>query len=75
MIDYVSTVEGFPERLADLIYCRYGISAEKLAYVIRVNRHTVASYLHGESTPNMVILARICSFFHVSADYLLFGKE
>lgn len=43
--------------------------------MIGFNRKAVLSWLNGDTLPNATALGRMCKVFHVSADYLLFGKE
>ena len=47
------------------------ITQQKLASEIGVSRQAVSGYLRGKSSPNAVILARICKALNVSAEYLL----
>lgn len=70
-----STVYGFPDRLRDAIYIKNNLNASQVADALAVDRKTVAGYLDGERTPNLVIFARMCSFLKVSPNWLLTGKE
>lgn len=74
-MDKASTVMGFPERLNDLIYIKNDFTISDVARAVGVARHTISRYIDGSSSPNAVILCRLCSFLRVSPNYLLLGKE
>jgi len=61
---------GFPDRLHDLRKDQ-GISQEKLASLVGVNRVTVLNYENGKREPDYEMLAKLAAIFGVTADYLL----
>ena len=70
----VYTVYGFPERLHSLIYSGYEWNPTTLAKAIGLNRKSIYRWLNGESAPNIVYFMRLCDIFHVSADWLIYGR-
>jgi len=52
-----------------------GISQEKLADMLSTGRSTVIRYETGQTFPNSEVIIKLCSLFHVSADYLLGLKD
>lgn len=66
--------EGFRKRLCDL-WLLSGLTQTEIARRIGYERKSIAAWINGDCVPNILALARICSVFNVSADYLLFGKE
>ena len=66
--------EGFGERLNET-YLNSGYSLLDIERQIGVNHSNFLAYIHGDMAPTIINFARICKFFDVSADYLLFGKE
>ena len=66
-------LEGLSERLRALID-NSGLTYVELAKRMGIHRHTLCSYREGDVQPDSYTLARFCLVFHVSADYLLFGK-
>lgn len=67
-------LRGFDERLREL-WLMSGLTQKQIAQCIGYERKTVRAWIYGDCTPNALALARLCSVFNVSADYLLFGKE
>ena len=67
-------LEGFAERLRELWFASERTQAE-VACRIGVDRKTFAGWIYMDSMPNALHIARMCKEFHVSADYLLFGKQ
>lgn len=67
-------LEGFAGRLREL-WLGSGMSQKEAARQIGTSRSTFAAYLYDGVMPNALYLARLCTVFHVSADYLLFGKQ
>ena len=65
-----NTVFGFWDRIDDEIY-KQNRTKSDIAKQCGFNRKTLSSY----SNLSLVYFARLCSALHVSADYLLFGKE
>lgn len=70
----VYPLEGFAVRLREL-WIKSGKTQNEIAHQIGVTRGAFRNYIHGDVMPNSLYLARLCSVFHVSADYLLFGEE
>lgn len=66
--------EGFTERLKEL-WLLSGLTQIEIAQRIGYDRKSIAAWINGDYVPNILALARLCSVFNVSADYLLFGKE
>lgn len=64
---------SFHERLRDLWFAS-GLSQKQIAERIGAERKSVGKWISGECNPNLLYFMRLCSLFHVSADYLLFGK-
>lgn len=64
----------FNERLRDL-WLESGLTQKQIAERIGVERKSVSKWISGEINPNLMSFIRLCRLFHVSADYLLFGKE
>ena len=50
---------------------RSNLSQEKLADLLSTGRSTIIRYETGKTLPNSDVIVRLCSLFHVSADYLL----
>lgn len=67
-------LEGFAGRLREL-WLASKMSQKEAARRIGTSRSTFANYLYDGVMPNALYLARMCAVFHVSADYLLFGKQ
>lgn len=66
--------EGFTERLKEL-WLLSGRTQCEIAQQIGYERKSIAAWINGDYAPSILALARLCSVFNVSADYLLFGKE
>lgn len=66
--------EGFRERLRDL-WLESGLTQAEVARQIGWERKSVNGWIYGDHVPDILAFARLCELFHVSADYLLFGKE
>ena len=67
-------LEGFAGRLREL-WLASGKTQKEIAHQIGASRSAFAHYIYEDGMPNALYLARLCIVFHVSADYLLFGKE
>lgn len=67
-------VDGFVEKLYEAWY-NSGMTQEQVADLVGTGRQTINSYLNGWRVPNATMLAKMCSLFKVSADYLLGLKE
>ncbi len=65
---------NFPEKLITLRKSR-GLSQEQLAERLGVSRQAVSRWEMGETTPDMTNLEGLCTFFGVSADYLIFDRK
>lgn len=48
-----------------------GISQEKLAEILCIDRSTLAGYEIGRRIPNLDMLCQMADYFDVSTDYLL----
>ncbi len=53
--------------------CLRGITQEKLSEDIHISQDYVSKLEAGSRTCSLDILVSICEYFHVSADYLLWG--
>ena len=51
------------------------VSPSDLAQVLGTSTQTISYYVNGKRTPNYANIITLCEYFHVSADYLLFGLE
>lgn len=65
---------GYLQRLNDA-YLLSGLNAVELGKIIHRNRKAVYKYMDGDTTPDVLTLARLCVALNISADWLLFGKE
>ena len=52
-----------------------GLSQEQLGELLGVTRQAVSKWESGQTTPDAVTVARLCEALHVSADFVLLGKE
>lgn len=52
-------------------YRKTNVTQDKLAKALGVSRPTVAGWLNGDATPNIMVLKKLAQHFGVSADYLL----
>lgn len=52
-----------------------GINASQLATKLNIQRSTLSHLLSGRNKPSVELLTKLCSYFKVSADYLLFGES
>lgn len=66
--------EGFPGRLYNE-WLRSGLTQMEVARRIGYERKSFRNWIYGDSVPSAQALAKLCRLFHVSADYLLLGKE
>ncbi len=66
--------EGFGERLREAVY-KSGLSPTFIEKNYGINHSNLHSYMFEEMAPTVANLATLCRVLHVSADYLLFGKE
>lgn len=55
---------------------RVGLSQVALAKKLdNLNQSTIARYCSGSIAPSDEVLSQLCTIFHVSADYILYGKD
>lgn len=67
-------IDGMSERLTELRK-RIGLSQREVAQRINVAHPTVGAYETGSRTPSPLVLAKLCSLYSCSADYLLGLKK
>lgn len=65
--------DSFHERLRCL-WIASGLTQKQIAERIGAERKSVNKWISGEFNPNLMSFMRLCRLFHVSADWLLFGK-
>lgn len=64
----------FPERLKEIRKSKR-MSQRELAQALSVSQQTIGSWEVGRSEPNTELLQKIATYFSVSVDYLLGGKD
>lgn len=52
-----------------------GLTQEQLGALLGVTRQAVSKWESGQTVPDTITVARLCKVLHVSADYVLLGKE
>ncbi len=52
-----------------------GMTQEQLGELLGVTRQAVSKWESGQTTPDAATVAALCEKLHVSADYVLLGKE
>lgn len=52
-----------------------GLTQEQLGELVGVTRQAVSKWESGQTVPDALTVARLCQALHVSADYVLLGKE
>lgn len=52
-----------------------GLTQEQLGELLGVSRQAVSKWESGQTVPDTVTVARLCRELHVSADYVLLGRE
>ena len=52
-----------------------GMSQEQLGEALGVSRQAVSKWEGGQTKPDLEAVGKMCELFHLSADYLLLGKE
>ena len=52
-----------------------GLTQEQLGELVGVTRQAVSKWESGQTVPDAVTVGRICEALHVSADYVLLGKD
>jgi transcriptional regulator with XRE-family HTH domain len=65
---------GYLERL-NKAYASSSLGATEIGKLIGRDRKAIYGYLHGDTTPDVLTLARLCVALNISADWLLFGKD
>lgn len=65
---------GFGERLREAVY-KSGLNFNQIEIRYNINHSNLYSYMCEDMAPTVATLATLCEALHVSADYLLFGKE
>lgn len=63
-------MKKFKERVKEL-RTEKEISQKKLSQELGLSEKTISHYESGYSEPNLDILIKICTFFEVTADYLI----
>lgn len=51
------------------------MSQEQLGEALGVSRQAVSKWESGQTKPDLAAVGKMCELFHLSADYLLLGKE
>ena len=70
----VGFIEGFPERFKKLI-AESGYSMIEIAQKVGRDRKALYGYLHGDSSPDAVVIVKLCEVLKTTPNYLLLGKE
>lgn len=52
-----------------------GLTQEQLGALVGVTRQAVSKWEAGQTVPDALTVAKLCEALHVSADYVLLGKE
>ena len=52
-----------------------GLTQEQLGEMVGVTRQAVSKWEAGQTVPDALTVARLCEVLHVSADYVLLGRE
>ena len=52
-----------------------GLTQEQLGELVGVTRQAVSKWESGQTVPDALTVARLCEALHVSADYVLLGRE
>lgn len=65
--------QGFASRMLHLRQALH-LSQEQAATLLGISRVGLVRYENGTRIPSVDILARICTGYRISADWLLFGK-
>ena len=52
-----------------------GLTQEQLGELVGVTRQAVSKWESGQTVPDALTVAKLCEALHVSADYVLLGKE
>lgn len=62
------------ERIKEL-RCKNRLTQEGAALKFHTNKSTWSRIENGERDPSLQLVEQICKEWHISADYLLFGKQ
>ncbi len=62
------------ERIA-ILRKKKGLSQEELAAVIGVSRQSISKWESSQSVPDLDKIIQLCTYFDVSSDHLILGKE
>lgn len=52
-----------------------GLTQEQLGELVGVTRQAVSKWESGQTVPDAITVGRLCLALHVSADYVLLGRE
>ena len=52
-----------------------GMTQEQLGEALGVSRQAVSKWESGQANPDVTYVVKLCELFHLSADWLLLGKE
>lgn len=52
-----------------------GLTQEQLGDLVGVTRQAVSKWESGQAVPDALVIAAVCQTLHVSADYILLGRE
>ena len=52
-----------------------GLTQEQLGALVGVTRQAVSKWESGQAVPDSMTAAKLCEALHVSADFVLLGKE
>lgn len=52
-----------------------GLTQEQLGELVGVSRQAVSKWESGQTVPDALTVARLCRELHISADYILLGRE
>lgn len=69
---YFEQMDGMAERLKLL---KGDMNGEQFAKILGCERKTGYAYCRGENVMPLRSVVRVCEYFKVSADWLIFGKE
>lgn len=52
-----------------------GLTQEQMGELVGVTRQAVSKWESGQTVPDAITIGRLCLALHVSADYVLLGRE
>lgn len=70
----IGIIDGFAERLDDLIY-ESQLSCSEIGKKVRRDRKTISAYKNGHCVPDAVTLIKLCDVLNTTPNYLLLGKK